>query len=500
MDHQAIPRRIFFALAGGAVLGGLYLSNLYNYLLFHTLTEVFSIVVAGSTFTFTWNSRRFLENQYLLFLGIGFLFIGALDLVHTLAYKGMPIFVGYTTNLPTQVWIAARYLQSISLLVAPLFFYRPMRTRIIFVGYSLVSILLLTTIFGGVFPDCYIEGVGLTPFKKLSEYLIALLLVGSIGLLLHHRQKFDPGVLRLLVWAIICTIAAELAFTTYISVYDLANLAGHCLKIVAFYLIYKAIIETGLVKPYSVLLRDFKQREEILQQSTVELQARNEDLNAFAHTAAHDLKGPLSNIILCSSLLKENILEQLDQEQAELLQAIEDTAFKMNAIIDSLLLLAAVRQAPVKAEPLDMGRIVAEVKRRLARMLEEYRGEVIFPTVWPSAWGYGPWIEEVWANYISNALEYGGRPPRLELGAAVQPDNRVKFWVRDNGPGLTPEEQDRLFNVFTQLKQARLTGHGLGLSIVKRIVEKLNGQVGVESAGPGQGSLFFFTLPGGVGG
>jgi signal transduction histidine kinase len=108
--------------------------------------------------------------------------------------------------------------------------------------------------------------------------------------------------------------------------------------------------------------------------------------------------------------------------------------------------------------------------------------------------GYAPWIEEVWVNYLSNAIKYGGRPPRVELGAETQPGGLVRFWVRDNGPGIAPEAQVRLFVPFTRLDQVRAKGHGLGLSIVRRIVEKLGGQVGVIST-PGQGSVFSFTLP-----
>jgi signal transduction histidine kinase len=105
-------------------------------------------------------------------------------------------------------------------------------------------------------------------------------------------------------------------------------------------------------------------------------------------------------------------------------------------------------------------------------------------------------LEEVWVNYLSNGLKYGGQPPRLELGAAVQADGLVRFWVRDNGPGLSPEAQTRLFTEFTRLDRTRAQGHGLGLSIVRRIMEKLSGQFGVESS-PGQGSLFYFSLPSG---
>jgi two-component system sensor histidine kinase/response regulator len=84
----------------------------------------------------------------------------------------------------------------------------------------------------------------------------------------------------------------------------------------------------------------------------------------------------------------------------------------------------------------------------------------------------------------------------VELGATAQPDgDMVRFWVSDDGPGLTPEDQARLFTPFTRLDQVQTKGHGLGLSIVQRIVERLGGQVGVESE-VGRGSMFFFTLPG----
>jgi signal transduction histidine kinase len=151
-------------------------------------------------------------------------------------------------------------------------------------------------------------------------------------------------------------------------------------------------------------------------------------------------------------------------------------------------------------KPLDMAAIIAEVQQRLAYMIEEYQAELVLPasSAWPTALGYAPWVEEVWANYLSNAIKYGGQPPRLELGATVLEEAKgmVRFWVHDNGPGLEPEEQAKLFTPFTQLNQVQAKGHGLGLSIVRRIVEKLGGQVNVESEGiPGRGCVFSFALP-----
>jgi PAS domain S-box-containing protein len=239
----------------------------YNYLLFHTLAEIFSVLVAYAIFVFAWNSRRLIDNTYLLFIGCAYLFIGIMDLVHTLGYSGMSIFGGYDTNLPTQLWIATRYLQSLSLLTAPLLMGKKLNTTWLLSGYSLLVVLLLGMIFAGVFPGCFVEGVGLTPFKKYSEYIISLILVGAFVLLSRKRREFDPGVLRLLMASIIFTIASELTFTFYKHAYAFSNLIGHYFKILSFYLIYKAIIETGLKKPFRFLFRNLKQREEALQES-----------------------------------------------------------------------------------------------------------------------------------------------------------------------------------------------------------------------------------------
>jgi PAS domain S-box-containing protein len=245
--------------------------------------------------------------------------------------------------------------------------------------------------------------------------------------------------------------------------------------------------------------RDITERkrvEEVLRQSNAELEVRNQELDAFAHTVAHDLKNPIGLIVGYAETLIEDRSAMSDDERQLLLQVIARTGHKMNNIIEELLLLAQVRKTPVERMPLDMASIVAEALQRLADLVKRSQAEINLPASWPVALGYAPWIEEVWANYISNACKYGGHPLRIELGATVQEDGRVRFWVHDDGAGLTPEEQSRLFTPFTRLDQVRAKGQGLGLSIVRRIIEKMDGQVGVESTGrPGHGSTFSFTLP-----
>jgi signal transduction histidine kinase len=208
---------------------------------------------------------------------------------------------------------------------------------------------------------------------------------------------------------------------------------------------------------------------------------------------AHDLKEPLTALIISvdsighfSNLTREDLKEYLLQ--------IGSTAYGMNRIINSLLLFAEVSKAEAPVEPVQMDRVVANVQDRLSSMIQERLAQIVLPEAWPDAIGYGPWIEEVWANLLSNALKYGGQPPRVELGASARSDGMLRFWTRDNGAGIPPEACMRLFTPGNPIGCLSHSGNGLGLPIVHNIVEKLGGQVGVESE-VGKGSLFFFTLP-----
>lgn len=245
-----------------------------------------------------------------------------------------------------------------------------------------------------------------------------------------------------------------------------------------------------------ISLRDItthKRTERTLRQLAADLQARNEELDAFAHTVAHDLKGPIGVMIGYAETLLQDYLTIPREELGEHLISVARSGRKATDIIRELLLLASVHKEPIAPQMLTMGHIVDEVQERLQTMIDQYQAQLIVPKAWPVAYGYGPWVEEVWSNYISNAIKYGGKPPRIELGATPRPDGMVAFWVADNGTGLTAEEKTQLFTPFPKLERMA-KGNGLGLSIVRRIVNRLNGQVGVRSE-PGQGSTFYFTLP-----
>ncbi len=235
-----------------------------------------------------------------------------------------------------------------------------------------------------------------------------------------------------------------------------------------------------------------RELQKTLQQKNDDFKQQNQELESFAHTVAHDLKNPINAIINYTEMLKEDF--ELDSEVFELLEKIEQAGHKMTDIIGSLLLLASSRKQTVDMQVISMSDVAYQVQQRLAHMCEEFGATIHFPESWHQAVGYAPWIEEVWTNYISNALKYGGRPPLVELGSTDLDDGYIKFWVKDNGDGLDEEEQSHLFVPFTRISQVRVEGHGLGLSIVQRIVERCDGKVGVDSK-KGSGCVFYFTLP-----
>ena len=225
-----------------------------------------------------------------------------------------------------------------------------------------------------------------------------------------------------------------------------------------------------------------------------ELRLRNEELDAFAHTVAHDLKTPLSLVAGYADMLRENFDVLHPDEIATYLNQLIDNSMRMNHIIESLLLLAGVRGTlHVAVERVSMHEIVVEALNRVEFMLAERSAIVHMPTDWPDVMGFGPWLEEVWYNYVVNALKYGGNPPELSLGYDLSTEGQVRFWIKDNGPGV-PADPSILFRPTIRGHHSNeRRGYGLGLSIVKRIVERLKGAVGAENSAGG-GSCFYFTL------
>lgn len=235
-----------------------------NYLLFHTIVELFSIVVAFAVFIITWNARKMLDNNYLYFVGVAYLFVGGLDLLHTITFKGMNVIPG-TVYYANQFWVATRFLEAMTLVLGFWFLNRKkiLNGDLTFIVYTLVSVfIILTILYWKVFPICFVEGAGQTSFKIYAEYSIIALLFAAWYLLYKFRQSFGRSVFLYLSMSLFFTILSEFCFTLYISNYSFTNEMGHYAKLISFFLIYKANVETGFSKPAGLIFKNLKDNEE----------------------------------------------------------------------------------------------------------------------------------------------------------------------------------------------------------------------------------------------
>ncbi len=346
---------------------------------------------------------------------------------------------------------------------------------------SFLSLTLIATVFLTLF-----SSLNETGFAQLFNVYIIFIGISYLLLWTTRWHRINQAVL--VVCALLSPIIIGIPYTLQV--------IGYLITIVAISLI------SIFFQPFILRFRwqQFYNRYRI-QELNEQLTTRTAELDAFARTVAHDLKNPLGGIIGYSGYLTE-ILADFDipnQEERDEITLIinrnEMLAQQGVSIINALLLLAATRKGEVETQQLDTPEILTRVRERLQHQIELKHAVITQAESWPTAAGHPPWIEEIWVNYITNALKYGGSPPHITLGCDTTAAGEARFWVQDNGAGLSPEEQEKLFIEFSRLHHDHTNNsHGLGLSIVRRIVHRLDGTAGVESE-VGQGSKFYFTLP-----
>jgi len=319
-------------LPGLLILFILYLTSLYSYPLFHSLIEIYVVVIAGSVFILAWNTREYMDNDYLLLIGISYLFVGIIELLHALAYILKPL----DANPSVQLWIAARYLESLSFLIAPLYLRRKLNRNVAFAAYACATFFLLSSIFyWRIFPNCFLEGSGLTPFKIVSEYIVILILAVAIALLFRYREKFERDVLWMLVLSMVLTILAEFFFTLYIRISGLSNVIGHFLTLISFYLIYRAVIVTGLTRPSALLYRNLAQSEAALTRVNEELEATVADRTADLIKTNEQLKIELMERKRAEEALQESEKQVRRELDAILSPEADIGTLELSDIIDS---------------------------------------------------------------------------------------------------------------------------------------------------------------------
>jgi PAS domain S-box-containing protein len=303
-----------------------------NYLLFHTLIELFSIVVAFAVFIVTWNGRKMLDNNYLSFVGIAYLFIAALDLLHTMTFPGMHIIPGdrYYAN---QFWVATRFLGAVTLIIGFFFLQRKKMLNVdktIFAYFTTTSLIILSILDWHIFPVCYVEGLGQTDFKIFAEYIIIGLLIFAGFLLFKVKNRFEPRVYHLLAFSVFFAILSEFCFTLYISNYSMANEFGHYAKLMSFFLIYKAIVETGFTRPAGLLFKDLKDNEEkyrTLAENLPELIFRFDQdfVCLYANKAVEKVLPQSHTLLIGKNLLEIGFPENFEMQLGQTLLKVKET-------------------------------------------------------------------------------------------------------------------------------------------------------------------------------
>ncbi|MDH3976271.1 MAG: ATP-binding protein [Deltaproteobacteria bacterium] len=481
-------------LLGLLFLAALYFVSLHNYLIFHNLAEMFSIVIAFSIFLFAWNSRRYFDNLYFIFLGIAYFYVGFLDSIHTLAYEGMPFFPD-EKHYATQIWIATRYMESIGLLMA--FSFLKIKKKFnpiaLFVLFSALTALILTTIFyWNIFPATYIDGMGLTPFKVINEYIICFILILAIVRLYRHKEGFDKKVFDCLLYSLIFTILSELSFTFYIDIYGFSNLTGHFFKIISFAFIYESIIATGLNRPYDILFRELKASERALTEA-------NQTKDRFFSIISHDLKNPFTSLIGFSGALLENY-DRLDEDtKKDFTKDIHESAEEIYDLLDNLLKWSFTQTGGITNEPknINIAPLIAEnfslmqqsaAHKKIALVSHIESDTLVFADE--------NMVNTVIRNLISNAIKYTGEGGKVTLSSRTK-GNFLEISIADTGVGISEENLKKIFCGdirYSGMEGGRKTGSGLGLILCKDFIERQGGKIGVESKA-GEGSRFHITLP-----
>jgi signal transduction histidine kinase len=476
-------------------LGALVLASLYSYLLFHTFAEMVSIIVAMTYAVIAWHTRATATDGAISALGIAYFFVALLDLFHTLSYAGMGVFQGFAFPA-NQVWVLARFLEAAALLSLG-FVDSGSRARlaILVVGCVVYCLLGLGSIFVlPVFPVCFVAGKGQTGFKVAAELLIILVLVAAFVRLRLRRSRYRGEIYRLLLASIGLTALSELCFTAYLSNFDYINMAGHLLKIVSFWLIYRAVVVTCLERPSEMLYGK-------LREALVELEASNATKDDFIAILGHDLRNPLSGISGVAGFLAEadDRGPAVPSEQvASMHREIAKASNKTMELLERVLAWARSQSGALKPllEELDAEAVIAEA----VASVDDAAAKKSIEIRTAKAAGLKivadrEMLATILRNLMSNAVKFTARGGRVEVVVAGSP--RVEsIAIVDQGMGIDRCDLERIFRVSGRISRPGTEGErgtGFGLALCMEFATKMGYSLSVTSEA-GKGSIFSLEL------
>ena len=488
------------AVLVAAVCAALWLTSTWSYLLFHSLAEIFGVAIASAVFMISWSSRAYPEAKPFVLLGIGYLFVSMLDVLHTLSYEGMSVLPA-TQDQATKLWIAARALQAIVTIAFALLAYlrRSIPSGVAFTGVAVLAAFAILSIFAWrVFPLCFVEGMGVTPFKKAAEYGICVVLAGAMLLVARTRQTISEQEKWLLVAAFGLNIVSELVFTLYVSAFGYQNLIGHLLKIGSFSLAYQALFATK-IRSRLALIDDLQRSTARLRESENELIKANLSKDKFFSILAHDLRNPISGLLSLSELLATRY-DELDPRRAkEMCAFLHEGARQSSELLECILQWARAQSGRLEVRPsrVPLAELCAGISA-LVGSAAQGKGVRLESRVRPDAavWADENMTATVIRNLLSNAIKFTPRGGEVVL-CSEPDDGTERICVRDTGMGMTKEDLAKLFRIdmyFSCPGTDAERGSGLGLILCKELVTLNKGCIDVKSE-RGRGSTFTLVLP-----
>ncbi len=472
----------------------------HNYLLFHVLAEFFAICILVTLFTITWNAKDFLRSGYLTFIGIGGLFIGILDLMHTLTYTGMNIIPSpiYYAN---QFWIATRFFESLMILLGFTFIAlkRPLNRTLLLAAYGIITTaIILSIMVFEVFPICYIEGVGQTPFKIYSEYVIIAILLTSLVVLIRKGQHFEKEIRQLLFWSIVFAVISEFCFTMYVQNYDFINKLGHIFKITSFFLIFKANVQSGFTRPMETFFHDLKISEEKIREYNSELEKQVATKNRFFSIVAHDLRNPFTVLLGYSDYLIENYNQLNDDQRKEAIGQIYDTSDQTYKLLENILHWSLSQSKKLEYNPavFDLKKLLDECYQLVEKQAHLKNIEIRKDYAEVHVIADMDMIRTVLRNLLSNAIKFTPKGGIVTI-KSQHGHGKAKITISDTGMGIPADKLDTLFRVdlnHSTHGTENETGSGLGLIVCNEFIRIHESELKVQSE-VNKGSSFSFELP-----
>ena len=464
----------------------------------HTILELLVVAIAFATFGVQWLAAREFPDPRARFLGPAFLAAGVFEALHLLTFPGMPGFAGPgTTERAIYYWLLAR-IWTVGALVAAAAVERdpggsrPRRSRLLAVNLLAVLALVFVDVALPRRALFFVEGQGLTGLKVAIEVLVGV--VAAAGAVLHARAARRGADLssRALAGALAVTVLSEVSFTLYSHAHDPFNVLGHGYLLVAFWLIFRALFVGTVVAQHRevVVLRGHIENE--LNVTIAELRATREGREDLLRAVSHDLRNPLQIVLLKAQLLgRRGPRDEATQRAAHAILAAGRRMERMLRDLADSARLEGGAVLKLERAPVDVRRFVGDVLDLTHGVFDPARVEVVVPDGLPAVDADPDRFDRILVNLVGNALKYSSG--RVVVGAEPV-GGFVRISVADEGPGIAAADQARLFERYQRGHRHEGEGLGLGLYIVRCLVEAHGGRVELESA-PGQGSTFSFTMP-----